>query len=402
MRGGKSGLFSRTALPEEAQRRTEEALRAVAVADINDLLARDIDVLVDEFVTPFGRATVRWDDVTMTEPTLAASTVTDVFGDRVRVAQASSTVTVPVDGDPLLLTYWSHSGSPVGGVAGTVRNSALDFGSTGDLAVKPEALRRWFDQRHTEVERYLAHNNNDVDGLNRQMRARVQTAIDGRRREELARRDLVDRLPFPIARRPEAIRPVAVQRKQVRLRRSAPAPTFTPEPTLEEAEYEDILTDCVSFATVFERTPSVENMPEEEIRNLLLGMLNTNYTGQVAGELFNGAGKTDICIRDDDRNVFIGECKHYHGPKAVIEAIDQLLGYLVWRDTKAALLLFVRAGNFTQAVQRAVDAVRTHPQCQRPVPAQDPTRRSDYVFVRADDPSRAIRLALLPFRLRAR
>jgi len=142
-------------------------------------------------------------------------------------------------------------------------------------------------------------------------------------------------------------------------------------------------------------------MPEEEIRNLFLGMLNTNYTGQVAGELFNGAGKTDICIRADDRNVFIGECKIYDGPKAVTEAIDQLLGYLVWRDTKAALLIFVRAGNFTQAVQRAVDAIRQHPQCQRSVPSQDLTRRSDYLFTRADDPDRSIRLALLPFRLRA-
>jgi hypothetical protein len=233
------------------------------------------------------------------------------------------------------------------------------------------------------------------------MRHSVQVEIERRRREELARRDLVDRLPFPITRRPEATRPVPAQRKQVRLQRSAPTPTFVPEPALEETVYEDILLDCISFATVFERTPSVENMPEEEIRNLFLGMLNTNYTGQVAGELFNGTGKTDICVRVDDRNVFIGECKLYHGPKAVAEAIDQLLGYLVWRDTKGALLLFVRAGNFTQAVQWAVDAVSAHPQCQRSIPAQDPNRRSDYLFARADDPSRTIRLALLPFQLRA-
>lgn len=99
--------------------------------------------------------------------------------------------------------------------------------------------------------------------------------------------------------------------------------------------------------------------------------------------------------------MFIGECKLYHGPKSVAEAIDQLLGYLVWRDTKGALLLFVRAGNFTQAVQRAVDALSAHPQCQRSIPAQDPNRRSDYLFARADDESRTIRLALLPFQLRA-
>lgn len=117
--------------------------------------------------------------------------------------------------------------------------------------------------------------------------------------------------------------------------------------------------------------------------------------------MFNDAGKTDICTRAEDRNVFIGECKSYHRPRVVTDAIDQVLGYLVWRDTKAALLLFVRAGNFTQAVQRAVDATSGHPQCQRSMPAQDPTRRSDSLFARADDPDRAIRLALLPFQLRA-
>jgi hypothetical protein len=350
-------------------------------------------------VTFFGKTAVRWDDVTMTEPTPAATNVTNGFGHRVRLEQASTTFTVPVDGDPLLLTYRSHSGAPMGGVAGMVRNGALEFRWTGDLSVGAEALRSWLDHRRNEVERYLA--NNDVDGLNQQMRDRVRVAIEGRRRAELARRDLTSRLPFPIARSAHATRPVAVQRKQVRLRRSTPAPAFMPEWALDEAVYEDILADCTNMATVFERTPSVEKMGEEEIRNLFLGMLNTNHTGQVAAELFNGAGKTDITIRADDRNVFIGECKLYHGPKAVTEVVDQLLSYLVWRDTKAALLLFVRAGNFTQAAERAVEAVRTHPQCQHQLPAQDPTRRSDYVFTRADDRDRSIRLALLPFQLRA-
>lgn len=297
MLGGNGGLFTRTSLPDEAHRRTEEALRAVEVADINDLLGRDIDVLVAEMVPLLGRASVRWDDVTMTEPRPATTTATDIFGHQGRVAQASATFTVPMEGDSHLLTYWSHSGRPVGGVAGTVRNGALQFEWTGDLGVTSESLRRWFDHRREQVERFLAYNNNDVDGLNQQMRHRVQVEIERRRREELARRDLVDRLPFPITRRPEATRPVPAQRKQVRLQRSAPTPTFVPEPALEETVYEDILLDCISFATVFERTPSVENMPEEEIRNLFLGMLNTNYTGQVAGELFNGTGKTDICVR---------------------------------------------------------------------------------------------------------
>jgi hypothetical protein len=360
-----------------------------------------LDVLLDEMLAPFERVTVRWDDVTMTEPVPTTTTATNVVGQPVSLQMASSTFAAPVDGDPAMLTYWSHSRAPMGGLPGAVRDGAVEFTWTGQLATEQAALLEWFYRNRNNVQEYVVINNHDVDRLNQQMRERVRVAIEGRRQAELARRDLAGRLPFPIARRPEATRPVAVQRRQVRLQRSAPAPSFVPEPALNEAVYEDILADCVNMATVFERTPSVEKMGEEEIRNLFLGMLNTNYTGQVAGELFNGAGKTDICIRDDDRNVFIGECKLYHGPKAVTDAIDQLLSYLVWRDTKAALLLFVRAGNFSQAVERAVEAVSSHPQCRRIVQAQEPTRRSDYVFTRADDPDRAIRLALLPFQLRA-
>jgi hypothetical protein len=93
------------------------------------------------------------------------------------------------------------------------------------------------------------------------------------------------------------------------------------------------------------------------------------------------------------------DCKFYTGPQSVAKAIDQLLGYVVWRDTKAALLLFVRRGNFTDVVEKAVEAVANHPQCQRRTPSADPSRRSDFVFTRADDPDRAILLALLPFQL---
>lgn len=369
--------------------RTTEALRLVRQADVNDLLGRNLDVLIDEFCVPFGRVTVRWDDATMTEPQpVAAESIATTFA-------------IPVDGDALTLTYRSDSGAPIGGgLSGTVGDGQVLYTWMGPADVDPGALREWLKQRRRSVESFVVNNNNDVDRLNQRMRIEIGAAIEGRRKSELDRRGLAQRLPFPIARSPQATRPVPVQRKQVRLAPLPSKPTFEPEPAIEAAQYEDILRDCISMATVFERTPSIERMEEEEIRNLFLGMLNTNYTGHVAGELFNGVGKTDICIRVEDRNVFIGECKFYDGPASVTKAIDQVLGYLVWRDTKSALLLFVRGGNFTQAAQRAVQAVTTHPQCQHATVAE-PTSRSDYVLTRADDPDRPIRLALLPLSLRA-
>ena len=395
-------LFGGEGLPDEASYRADAAIAAIGRSDVNDLLAGDLETLVEQFTAPFEPVTIHWANATMSEPQQFTSEVDDWSGRRIRRTVLRSTMTVPVSGEALVLTYRSYSGYPGATIEGEVRNGAVSFTWTGQMDATSEQILAWSDQRRQEVERFLAYNNGDLDRLNREMRAAVRAAIETRRDQELKRRALAAKLPFPVERRPDAALPVHVQRTPVRLsplqQRSKVAP-FEPEPELDRKIYEEIIRDCVAMATIFERMPVAATIGEEELRNLILAMLNTNYSGQVAGELFNGSGKTDILVRVDDRNVFIGECKFYKGPKSVENATDQLLLYSVWRDTKAALLLFVRGGNFTEVVAKATQAVGAHSQCQRRVASRDPSRRSDFVFARADDPGRAIHLAVLPFQL---
>ena len=95
------------------------------------------------------------------------------------------------------------------------------------------------------------------------------------------------------------------------------------------------------MSLVIERNPiSFASLTEEDIRNHFLLQLNGHYEGGATGETFNSSGKTDILIRAGNRNVFIAECKFWAGPKVFDGAVSQLLGYLSWRDTKAALLIF--------------------------------------------------------------
>jgi hypothetical protein len=382
-------LFGGPDLPDECRSRTNAALGEVARWDVDDLLSRDLEVLLDEAIDHFQTATVLWDHVTMSEPV------------PLEQGQVGSTLRVPVDGDAHLLTYRSHSGAPAfTTIHGDAGPGEVVFRWTGTAGTPPESIATWFDQRRSQVEQFLPNNNRDVPDLNDQMRQTVAHEIERRRTAELDRRELASSLPFPITRQPGATRPVSVTRRVIRTERppNRPSTAFTPEPALDETQYEQILADCVAMATVYERT-DLGNMGEEQLRNLMLGMLNTNFTGDVVGEVFNGQGKTDILIRVEDKNIFIGECKFYDGPRSVHKAIDQLLSYVVWRDTKAALLLFVRNGNFSEIVTKAVEAVTAHPQRQHVQASVDPSRRTDFVFARADDPSRAIRLALLPFRL---
>jgi hypothetical protein len=130
--------------------------------------------------------------------------------------------------------------------------------------------------------------------------------------------------------------------------------------------------------------------------------LNSNFEGSARGEVFNGAGKTDILIQHDDRNAFIGECKVWRGEKQFGDAIDQLVGYTVWRDTKAALILFIRSGNATEILAKADAKLRAHARFESARTTTDADSRTDYLLHAKDDPARLIRVALLPFVLRSR
>jgi hypothetical protein len=130
-------------------------------------------------------------------------------------------------------------------------------------------------------------------------------------------------------------------------------------------------------------------IPERSCRTFI----NAHFEGDAAGEVFNGDGKTDILIRAGNRNIFIGECKVWDGPGAMDEALGQIFSYLVWRDTKAAILLFIRNKDVTAVINKAVDKIETHPNFKRRRTAHT-DEQLDFVMHAQDD---AARLALLPF-----
>lgn len=203
--------------------------------------------------------------------------------------------------------------------------------------------------------------------------------------------------PADFASSTSATYPVPVRRTRLHLSQSRPAAPFEPEAFLENAIYEDVLARIVAFGNLVERLPrSVGAMDEEGLRDHLLLVLNGNYEGQVAGEVFNREGKTDVLLRSGDRNVFIAECKVWNGPAKFGSGVNQLLDYLVWRDGKAALVLFIKTGNPTEVVRKADKVITGHPQCVRRFDPTDPTVRIDYLLRSTADPERTVRTALLP------
>jgi hypothetical protein len=177
----------------------------------------------------------------------------------------------------------------------------------------------------------------------------------------------------------------------------ATAGTFKPEPILEEAEYQHILGIMKSMAHVLERSPKAfHHLDEEGIRTHFLVQLNGHFEGQAAGETFNYHGKTDILVRSGDRNIFNAECKFWGGPAKLNDAIEQLLGYVSWRDSKTAILLFNRNRDFSKVLAVIPQVVVTHPNFYRDDGSLGETGFR-YRFRHKDDPAKTLHLTILAF-----
>jgi hypothetical protein len=105
-----------------------------------------------------------------------------------------------------------------------------------------------------------------------------------------------------------------------------------------------------------EKKPSTyKDKDEKGIRDQFLLVLETRYDSTITtGETFNKGGKTDIILKyaKDGSNLFVAECKFWHGSSEFHKAISQLFDrYLTWRDSKAALMLFVIDKDFTNFIE---------------------------------------------------
>lgn len=240
----------------------------------------------------------------------------------------------------------------------------------------------------------------DVEGWNSKVIAVAREHIEIRKDRILKARKTVASLGFTLKVRADAPKTYAVPVT----RRKIPPPvniqaagTFTPEPALDRGEYENILSIIQNMVLVMERSPKCfRKLNEDAIRSHFLVQLNGQYEGNATGETFNALGKTDILIRDGNRNIFIAECKFWQGQKKLQAAIDQLLGYCTWRDTKTAIVLLNRKTQFSIVLTQIPETVRKHPCFKRELPGSTETVFR-YLFANPVDQNREIFLTILAF-----
>ena len=302
-------------------------------------------------------------------------------------------IAIPFEGDPILwrirASTWSTGGYP----EIDVKNGEIILSvSFPDDSANPEQLKSDIKRSIKSLEDAVGYLKNDVAKHNSSVPNTVKQAIKQKRELAQATIGAVAALGIPVKRvdaSPTFTIP-AKRRTRPTNRPSVETGTYQPEPVLDEKEYQHILEIMRSMSLVIERNPtSFASLDEESIRDHFLLQLNGHYEGGATGETFNAAGKTDILIREGNKNVFIAECKFWRGNKVFVEAVRQLLGYLTWRDSKCALMIFNRTKDSNGVRMKMHEAMETLPEHRKTVSHQA-DGDSRYILIKESEPGKEI------------
>jgi len=263
-----------------------------------------------------------------------------------------------------------------------------------------EAIKRKKDSNIGSVMQQLGNVVSEVDRYNSVIEAQIKQAFDARKKRILSKSGVLASLGVPIRKVGSVPSTFSVPTPQTRKKVSISKPVvrdagFKPEPALEESAYNDILHLIHDVGREFERLPSLYAGKEEEhLRDHFLMMLEPNFQGSATGETFNKTGKTDILLRYEGSNVFIAECKFWRGQKAFLDTITQLLGYLTWRDSKVAVIVFVPTKDFSSVLDIAKDVIGSHPNYLEFNGSKDETWLN-YTFHLNEDRNRLVKIAVM-------
>lgn len=251
-----------------------------------------------------------------------------------------------------------------------------------------------------KISQYLTINP-DVETFNSQIKQIALKELERRRKEYLAENIFFKAINVtPNQDTPLKIIVPTIQKKRI------PMPQvenrrYETYPSMSNEMYEDILAECYKSGQALERKPSLyQGKHEESLRDQFLFKLESRYDSVTAtGETFNHGGKTDICLKDatSGANLFIAECKFWHGTQAFHNALDQLFDrYLTIRDTKAALIFFVLENNFSGVLNTITEEAKKH---KYYVSAQGNRGKSSfsYIFHLPTDSETTVYLEIMAF-----
>ena len=336
----------------------------------------------------------------------------DVSGDRDRVFSPGRTgpffipgtelkVRIPFSGSASLFEAKpsSYTYNPP---AGEIERDHIVISISKPHDADPEAFKGDYEREKAQLVRYIEWTNNDVRKFNNSIREVAQRSVSERRKRLEKHQDLAQLLNISIEPKEGApsVKPVTVSVRKPPQLPVPPKGGLKPEPGIQTEVYETILQFIRHQGRTFERAPQTFSKHDEEgLRDIILAQLNGHFRGSAGAEVFRRKGKTDICIEEESRSAFVGECKIWKGPKEFAAAIDQLLSYLTWRDSKAALIAFnTKNQDFSNILAKLPEAARAHPFFLKALPCSE---EGEWRFqMRSEeDPGRTVTVHVFAFNI---
>jgi hypothetical protein len=273
---------------------------------------------------------------------------------------------------------------------------------TAPCHTENRAIIKKYEDQLELVNSYIQSQTSDLSNWRDSLFCTVEQLTRLRKERILKRRGLSEMLGIPIKQRPDVPSlPIGLRRRLTRPLPSSPLQDIEEQPGIVEEDYRHILSVIRHESRTFETIPStLAKLDEEDLRSILLVHLNGHYEGAATGETFRGCGKTDIRIEDKGRSAFVAECKIWTGRQGLLNAIDQLLGYLTWRDCKTALIIFnKRNKDLSRIKDELVRAFRDHDSFQRNIPLDGDQGEGEWEFSMASrqDSDRLIRIHVFLF-----
>lgn len=331
------------------------------------------------------------------------------FGDRgpINVAGIRVTVSIPYSGDRGLWKLRSNSWRS-SFPRGKVQSPGHDgIGQLKIVVQQPidepkERIKQELDSQLNDIKFYLRNQKTQIEQYNSSIPSKVEQIVKARR-ERLKKHDgIADFLGIPLKKKEGApdMKTVQIAKKIIRPLPPAPSSSYKPEPGIARNDYDHILSVIRHEGRTFETTPKTYAIhDEEELRDIILAHLNGHYKGSATGETFRKKGKTDIRIEDENRAAFVAECKIWKGAKSISDAIDQLLGYLTWRDCKSSIIIFNKHNaKFSEILNKIPDVFASHSRFKKNLGKQiDGEWR--YSFMSEEDDSRLIEIQVFIFNI---
>ncbi|PAF27241.1 hypothetical protein CHH61_04310 [Shouchella clausii] len=308
----------------------------------------------------------------------------------------------PFTNDPKLFdlqpsTY--DSSPPVLGIQGScLTKRFIQFGS--DI----QNINQEVKEIQNQLNWYSERLNKEIDEFNEELPKTIKLIFEKRKSKILKTIEVEQTLIIPIKQAKNVPETFTIPSKEMKKKipiepKIQPGKPAIPEPTLSKVTYFSILKMINDMGKEFERKPSVySSKAEEHLRDHFLMLLEPQFEGSATGETFNRTGKTDILLRYKGSNVFVAECKFWRGKSSFLKTIDQLLGYLTWRDSKVAIIMFVENKDFSNVLNTATESIKEHSSYIKKLEQRDETWLN-YLFSFPNDSDKKFELALMLYHI---